>query len=124
MERIRRALGSVALAWLFCQTATLTLAPAVFRSMSADRAAVECTCTHGDHATCPMHHRTAPGSTICLMRSADDGAVAAFSWLFNLGIVPAAAPAVIPDRAPRFRPGGFPAAASRPAPPDPPPPRA
>ncbi len=54
MARIRRALGRIAIAWCLCQLAGLTAAPAILLALGAD--ALECSCVHGDHALCPMHH--------------------------------------------------------------------
>ena len=92
MTRLRRALGRIAVAWLLCQAATLTLVPAALSSGAVGVHALECTCSHGDHAVCPMHHKPAPGAKLCLMRSANDSGIAVLSWLLNgVGLMPAAA---------------------------------
>lgn len=124
MRGLRRALGRIAVAWLFCQTATMTVAPILLVSGSAD-SELECTCTHGDHAICPMHHKPAPGSKLCFLRSADPGGIASLSWLFNgVGLLPAPAPDITPV-AQHIRVRIHVTTASRrPVPPDPPPPRA
>ena len=125
MTRLRRALGRIAVAWLLCQAATLTLVPTAFSSGAVGVHALECTCSHGDHAVCPMHHKPAPGAKLCLMRSANDSGIAVLSWLLNgVGLMPAAGQSAAPVSQP-VRPSIDVITASlRPAPPDPPPPRA
>ena len=67
MVRIRRALGRVAVAWCLCQIAGMTVAPTILLAWGAE--ALECTCAHGDHALCPMHHpRT--GTRTCALATA------------------------------------------------------
>jgi hypothetical protein len=121
--RLRRALGPVAAVWLLCQAAALMLGPAA-HLLGAVEAPAECTCLHGDHAICPMHHTPARGAQFCVMSADDNGVAVLTSILIGPGLVqevvrPAPPPAEL-------------AAASRdittrslrPAPPDPPPPRA
>ncbi len=122
MSRLRRALGRVAIAWLLCQAATLALAPIAF-ALGQTEELLECKCTHGDHAICPMHHKPAPGSKICVMTSTGDGDFAVFSSLFNVGLVPAPTEVVVPERLHVRFTIDFTTASLRPAPPDPPPPR-
>ena len=125
MMGVRRALGRIAVAWLLCQAATLTLVPTALWSGAAGAHLVECTCSHGDHATCPMHHKPAPGSKLCLMRSANDSGVAVLSWLLNgVGLMPATAAGVVPASQPVRVFFAVTTTSLRPAPPDPPPPRA
>lgn len=125
MTRLRRALGPVAIAWLFCQAATMTVTPVAFWYGSAGADLLECTCLHGDHATCPMHHDLAPGSKLCFMRSAGDNNIAVLSWLLNgVGLVPAPAQAVAPISQHIQALFDITTTSLRPAPPDPPPPRA
>lgn len=124
MKRLRRALGPIAVAWLLCQGATLTAAPVVFWLNPAE-GVLECTCAHGDHAICPMHHRPAADSTLCLMRSANDsGAATLTSLLSGVGIVPAPAQVVAPASTPAVVVRETTTPSLRPAAPDPPPPRA
>ncbi|HXK40237.1 MAG TPA: hypothetical protein VJ837_05380, partial [Candidatus Paceibacterota bacterium] len=79
----------MAVAWLLCQAATLSLAPIAFSIGTADQL-LECTCTHGDHAVCPMHHKPAPNSELCLMQSADENREAVFGPLVGaVGLLPA-----------------------------------
>jgi hypothetical protein len=121
---MRRVLGRVAIAWLFCQASALTFAPVVFWYGSAEAGRVECRCTHGDHAVCPMHHKPAPGSKICLMQSADDSSRAVLSWLLNVGVVPAPGEAVVLEPTGRRLVFEISVTAPGSLPPDPPPPRA
>src|SRR5262245_42968296 len=96
MKRLRRALGPMAAAWLLCQAATWTATPLVFW-LSPAAESLECTCAHGDHAICPMHHKPAAGSKLCLMRSADDSGPAVLTSILSaVGIVPAAASVLVP----------------------------
>jgi len=124
MTRLRRTLGRIAVTWLLCQVSTMTLAPIVMWFGSGE-ALLECTCTHGDHAICPMHHKPVPGSKICLMGSADNDSTGVLTSVFGgVGLAPAPTPAAVP-------PGPLLAVLAldttahslRPAPPDPPPPR-
>jgi hypothetical protein len=124
MTGLRRALGRVAVGWLLCQTATMTLAPILFVSGSAAAEHLECTCAHGDHAICPMHHKSAPGSKVCVLRSADSDGLAALSWLFNgVGLLPAPAPEITPVAEHIRVRVDLTTASRRPVRPDPPPPR-
>lgn len=124
MTRMRRALPRIALTWLLCHAATLTVATTVLWPGHAE-GLLECTCAHGDHTYCPMHHKPAPGSKLCLMQSANDTSSAVLSSLFGaLGLV-ATSPQSVALQAER----GIGIIDSttpslRPAPPDPPPPRA
>jgi len=123
MTRLRRILGPIAATWLACQVAGLTAAPLVVW-LNAPVGGVECTCTHGDHAMCPMHHRPA-SDTRCAVHAAHESGTGVLStFLSSVGIVTPAQVTLVPapitavslsDRTP---------APFRPAPPDPPPPRA
>jgi hypothetical protein len=89
----RRVLGRIALACLFSHMATLAVVPTVLLVHSG-AGALECTCSHGDHAICPMHHRSASG---CAMRSPADLAVALIPALFGLsGAMPGADARLLP----------------------------
>jgi hypothetical protein len=122
MVRLRRILGPITATWLACQVAGLTAAPMVFW-IAAPADVVGCTCAHGDHAMCPMHHRPASG-TRCAMQATHGGGTAILSTLLSgVGIITPVTVAVVPapiTAVSRFdlRPASF-----RPAPPDPPPPR-
>ncbi len=130
MTRRRGILGPIAAAWLVCQAATLTLAPALLWFGSTDAGLMECTCTHGVDATCPLHHRTTGSSStassrLCVVRSMTTSAAASLNALFGVaGLLPARSLAMF------FVPAVSPALlecsidSRRPLPPDPPPPRA
>jgi len=124
MIRLRCVLAPIAAAWLLCQVSILIAAPVAFWVASAEELN-ECTCAHGDHAICPMHHKPAPGSKICLMRSSDSRDAAVLSSIFGaVGLLPA--PALITAPIPvQFvvRVEGT-TTSLRPAAPEPPPPRA
>jgi hypothetical protein len=125
MMRRSRTLGPIAAAWLFCQVATVTAAPVVFWIGSGEEL-LECTCSHGDHAICPMHHKPAPGSKVCSMRSAADDSSAAVLTSLLSGVGPLAEPTHLAAPASNQTVLVTEATRSflRPAPPEPPPPRA
>ena len=124
MKRLRRALGPIAATWLLCQAASLSVAPVVVW-LNPAAGLLECTCTHGDHAICPMHHKPAAGSKLCLMRGADDSGTAVLtSLLSGVGIVPVTAPVLAPPSTLAVAVSYAAPPSLRPAPPDPPPPRA
>ena len=123
MTRVRRLLGPIAAAWLSCQLAGVVTTPiVVWMTTRADH--VECTCGHGDHAICPMHHRPASG-TRCALRSTHNTNAAVLSSLFSsVGVLTATTTTMVATTivvAPSFER----VASSRgPVGPDPPPPRA
>jgi len=123
MARFRRAVARVVVVWLSCQIASAACAPIWTTSGGHD---IECHCTHGADATCPMHHTPAPGSKICVMRAAPGNATIVFASLFGVaGLVPTPAHPADPHRHPQAlvlrhrQPISY-----APVPPDPPPPRA
>ena len=122
MTRLRSALGRIAIVWLLGHTAPFGVAPAIALMGSGD-ALVECTCAHGDHAVCPMHHKPSPDRATCVMTGVGDDDLAVFSWLLTAGPLPAATAAFVPDPGETARPITRRTASLRPAPPDPPPPR-
>jgi hypothetical protein len=124
MTLLRGAIGRVGIVWLLCQVATLTMAPTILW-LGSSVELLECTCAHGDHAICPMHHRAAPGSKLCVMGSAQSSGAAVLTSLFGgVGPVPTRAVAVPPEPRRVIAIPEATAASLRPAPPDPPPPRA
>jgi len=123
MTHVRRAIGSIAIAWLLFQGATLALVPVALWS-GVDASAMECTCSHGDHAICPMHHKPAPGSKLCLLGNGSDDGVPVLTWLSVVAPLPARLQAATPEPQPFHRSLDAPAPSLRPARPDPPPPRA
>src|SRR4051812_11760454 len=83
MTFFRRALGRIALACLCGQLGTSAIVPAV---LVAEAGALECTCSHGDHAMCPMHHRS---STRCGIRGTPDFAAVLIPALLGFtGMMP------------------------------------
>lgn len=122
MTRLRRSAGRLTLAWLLCQGATLA-ATATILAIGSE-SLLECTCAHGDHAMCPMHHHQAPGSKRCFMRSADADGAAVLTSLFGVVAIAAASPSIASEElavSPRFT--ALAPRSLRPVPPDPPPPR-
>lgn len=88
MTRLRRILGPITAVWIACQVAGLATAPVVVWISTAEML-LECTCSHGDHAVCPMHHKSDPDSKRCLMRSAQDSSTASLGSLFGgVGLTP------------------------------------
>lgn len=124
MKRLRRALGPVAAAWLLCQAATLVVVPAVFHAGSTT-APIECTCVHdGNHSRCPMHHKSPAGAKVCFQTTESTGLAVLSSSLGHVGLVPGALwtfTFIRPSLVVRFDETSK---TLRPAPPDPPPPRA
>jgi hypothetical protein len=124
MRRLRRGLGLVALVWLSCQVGLLATVPIVLWAGFADELP-ECTCAHGDHAMCPMHHKPVRSATICLLRSAGTGGAAVLASIFSfVGVLTSPTLVMIPS--PALSPVSIPVTTvSRgPTAPEPPPPRA
>jgi hypothetical protein len=125
MRLVRRVLAPIAAVWLVCHGATLTLVPALLWVQSMDASVTECTCATGAEATCPMHHRAAAGSKVCVIQSLTTNATATLNALFGtIGLVPAQpmTTAPVPTASPVLLDWSM--ATARPSPPDPPPPRA
>jgi hypothetical protein len=124
MAWLRHALGRVAALWLVCHLAALTAVPWTLSATSAQEL-LECTCAHGDHAICPMHHKPALGTKFCVLRSANDDSVAVLNLLFGaIGLTPVATQAVAPLATQTVVFASITTTTLRPPPPDPPPPRA
>jgi hypothetical protein len=119
MTWARRALGPIAAVWLVCQAASLALVPTLEAGWA------DCTCAHGADATCPMHHKTASGLKVCVMRSAAASVPAILNSLLSVaGLLPAPPLAVVQVvRASAVAVVRSPLT-ERPSPPDSPPPRA
>ena len=79
----RRLRTLVAAVWIGCRVAALVAAPVAVWIHAAD-AAVECQCTHGADATCPMHHKSQGGTRVCAMQVAGDWATAAVESMLGL----------------------------------------
>src|SRR5262245_28077787 len=124
MGCIRRARVCLTALWLVMQVALLMSPSMVLLAAAHEQTAAECTCTHGEHAICPMHHRPAPGTRICLIGSTDD-ALATLGSLFQAaGLMPPIASAIAPAAIPTASVDVTVAIPFRFVPPDPPPPRA
>jgi hypothetical protein len=92
MRFLRKRLSWMLTAWLGCQGVALA-APVALAAAGTMPVEELCTCTGGDHETCPMHHsRQAdePGRTaICGMSSACAPAdVALLSMAGGAGVLP------------------------------------
>src|SRR5262245_26864230 len=94
MTGVRHARALLTSLWLVMQTALL-VSPSI-ALLTAHEETTECTCAHGDHAICPMHHRPAPGSRICLMGSADNTLATLGSLFQAAALIPSATPAPVP----------------------------
>jgi hypothetical protein len=122
MTRLRRTLGWLTAAWL-CQ-ATATLVPAALQ-LQADGRGLQCECSRGAMSACPLHHKTAPGSKLCLIHGVDDTAAVILGSLFGVvGLVPVPAAPLGPASARAFARAEASPVAWRPLALDPPPPRA
>jgi hypothetical protein len=101
----------------------MAFAPVALSSI-AGAAAVECTCVHGDHAICPMHHQRAPDAR-CSLRSTNNDAIAVFSSLLaGIGLPRPAVSLAGPFSVTSAAWVEFDRLFTRPTAPDPPPPRA
>ena len=127
MRRLRRSLGPIAATWILWQAATLGLATVAFGFDAMAVTLIECTCGHGaGHTDCPMHHKSGPSRPgLCQVECADDADAAMLgSLLGQTGLVPPSA-AVLPSAsAATATSANVTTHVLRPAPPDPPPPRA
>ena len=124
MPHLRRTLGPIAAMWLSVQLG-LALVPAFIFSAGQAQARLECTCAHGDHSACPMHHEAAAGATVCLMRSAENSGTALVRSIFTfVAVLAAPAPNFVPQPDTSVDQAPVRTSSRRPAPPDPPPPRA
>lgn len=123
MKHVRRALAPVIAGWLFCQAGAIVSVPVLFWWTGADKPP-ECTCTHDDHALCGMHHR-GTASTQCSMRALHDSTTAILAALLSVGgVLTATTTTFVPMPVTAALAFDLPPASLRPAPPDPPPPRA
>jgi len=120
--RFRRARSRLASAWLLCQAAVLAVSLVL---MCADKSdAAEHHCTHGDHASCPMHHRADPTRT-GWTRCGGETQTAVFCLLQNeAGPEPAQGAVIVHAAAAVLSGGDCIDLSRRSAPPDPPPPQA
>jgi hypothetical protein len=124
MAVLREARAFVTTLWLIMQAALLISPSVVLLGASHEQAATECTCTHGDHAICPMHHRPVPGSRVCLIGSADNTLATLGSLFQAAGLMPAVTSAPVPETMPAASIDSTSTITFRSVPPDLPPPRA
>jgi hypothetical protein len=124
MNHLRRALGPIAALWLMSQAGSFVMVPVALWAFAAGDLS-ECTCAHGDHATCPMHHKPAIPSKTCVIRSADHSETAVLTFMLTLvGVLTPSAHDVISPSTPSIVRSVVASPSGRPTPPDPPPPRA
>ena len=127
MRALRRMIGPIAAGWLLCQAATLVLVTAAFGFDVAAVRLLECTCAHGaGHTDCPMHHQSgAPRDGLSQVQCADQADAAILgSLLGHVGLAPSPV-SVLPSTSTGVAaPMAVTTRILRPAPPDPPPPRA
>jgi hypothetical protein len=85
MIAVRRRLGRLAGAWLVFQLCLVASVPtAACAGLPAAAHGAECTCSHDDGQTCPMHHRTAKSTAkTCSCRSATDPVVVTIAGLWG-----------------------------------------
>jgi hypothetical protein len=120
MNWARRAVGPIAALWLFCQGATLAVVPILL-----DASLAACVCSQHADATCPMHHKTAVGTKVCAMQSANTNVPVALNSLFSVAALLPARPQTtvpVPTTSAALFERSMPT--QRPSLPDPPPPRA
>ena len=124
MVRLRRALGPIASAWLLCQAATLAIVPTIFWDTSV-QALLECTCAHGDHTICPMHHAPPRDSKRCrLVPSHDTDTGLLTPLLSGIALIPHVQPLLASGVKSPLLAITRDVVLVRPSSPDPPPPRA
>jgi hypothetical protein len=121
MTGLRHARALLTSLWLVMQTAPL-ISPSIVL-LTAHEETTECTCAHGDHAICPMHHRPAPGSRICLMGSADNTLATLGSLFQAAALMPSVTSAPVPATTSIALINPASTITFRPVSPDPPPPR-
>jgi hypothetical protein len=124
MAGVRRARIFFTAVWLVMQAALLASPSVVLLAAAHEETGAECTCAHGDHAICPMHHRPAPGTRICLIGSADDTLATLGSLFQPAGLMPSITSAVPLEPIPTASVESTFTITCRSAPPDSPPPRA
>jgi hypothetical protein len=109
---------------LACQLAGVAAVPFAWIA-AANLSVTECTCAHGVGGVCPMHHKPAARTGICVMQSATDHAsLTTMTGAAIAALVPCIAPVphVLTSRPVAVLALAF--AFARSVPPDPPPPRA
>ncbi len=90
MQGMRRRLTRFAGSWLVLQLTLVSAAPvALCGGVSSNAASVQCTCSHGDGAECPMHHAaSSDDSRSCSCRgTADDGIAVVAALIGETGVL-------------------------------------
>ena len=123
MARLRSLIGPLTAAWLLCQGAGLA-APPVLLWMASPAAIGECTCSHGDHAICPMHHRRTPATRCSIGPSNGVDTAILSTMLTGIGLLMPVELQAVPTTTRTPIRLEVRVASLRPAAPDPPPPRA
>jgi hypothetical protein len=126
MRGVRRAVLPMAIVWLAFQVGLVASAPVslLLHPLTGQTHDAECTCIHGQHAICPMHHRSMPATGGCVMQGAAPISGVPGS-LQHAGIVVSPASLLIqPETPPADRSIDRLWVSLRPVPPDPPPPLA
>src|SRR4051812_27772401 len=127
MTRLRRALAPIAAIWLVCQLGAVALVPAALAASASDQRVAGCTCGHGAHAICPMHHHKPSGpDRTCSMQPVNSSPTVVLSALVGLpGFIPGITSSLVaPDASTYAGKTDADDRSRRPVPPDPPPPRA
>jgi hypothetical protein len=123
MTRLRGALGPIVGVWLVCQIVPQVLASATAWVPLPAAAGLACTCPQDADGACPMHKKQA-GSTLCLLRGANDSRTAILGSLFGpVGLLPAPRPPTVRTFIGTMSLVAVSSVTGRTLPPDPPPPR-
>ena len=92
MARLRSVLRLLATVCMCWQVAGLAASQAALWIDASRDSAVECTCAHGDHSNCPMHHSVpaqARSKSDCSCRGTTDPAVAVLAAIIGpIAVVP------------------------------------
>jgi hypothetical protein len=95
MSQLRRFIAPFTAVWLLVQVAGVAAESVTWAVADA---AMECTCAHGDHAICPMHHRVPVRHGRCAMRADQTPDLAVVSsLLIPPALVTADGDAALPD---------------------------
>jgi len=122
MRRVRSTLRAIAVIWLLVQASAIAGAPVVLAN-HASEVDIDCTCTHGTNAICPMHHKPAPGAKVCVIGGVDDSVGVLGSLFHTIGLMPASTEIALTAFVPVRSVTPAISTSHRTVPPDPPPPR-
>jgi len=88
MRTFRRRLVWAVCGWLCCQLSILTAAPlSLFAGAAHAADSLSCTCVHGDHAQCPMHHPAHPKPDCQCRNTTDPDAATIVSLLGPVAVL-------------------------------------